>query len=75
MTLTSNRLVGLVGFVNATTVRSDMLGERLFDAVAPAAGVGLRVLLDKRSRSNICIDLGLGRSGSYGIYIGLQEAL
>jgi hypothetical protein len=74
VTVTSNGLIGLVGFVNATTVRSDMLGERLFDSVAPAAGVGLRVMLDKRSRSNICIDLGVGRRGSQGLHVGLQEA-
>lgn len=72
--LTSNGLLGLVAFVNATTVGSADAGERLFDTYAPAAGVGFRVLLNKRSRTNLCTDFAWGRNGSSGFYLGLQEA-
>ena len=36
-------------------------GQPLFDDVAPGAGVGLRVQMNKRARTNICIDVGVGR--------------
>ena len=48
-------------------------GQSLFDDVAPGTGVGLRVSMNKRSRTNICIDVGVGRQGSKGLYLGLQE--
>ena len=64
----------MVAFLNLTTVSDkDASGQSLFDDVAPAAGVGLRVLMNKRARTNICIDVGVGRQGSKGLYLGLQE--
>jgi hypothetical protein len=72
-TLTANGLLGLVAFLNLTTVSDDASGQSLFDDLAPAAGVGLRVLMNKRARTNICIDVGVGRQGSKGLYLGLQE--
>jgi hypothetical protein len=73
-TLTSNGLLGFVAFLNTTTVDSRETGERLFDALAPGAGVGLRVLLNKRSRTNLCTDYGWGKQGSRGFYLSIQEA-
>jgi len=72
-TLTANGLLGLVAFLNLTTVSDDASGQSLFEDVAPAGGVGLRVLMNKRARTNICIDVGVGRQGSKGLYLGLQE--
>lgn len=72
-TLSANGLLGVVAFVNLTSA-SGPDGRRLFASVAPAGGAGLRILLDKLSRTNICFDVGVGSGGSYGIYIGLQEA-
>jgi hypothetical protein len=57
-----------------TTVSNTQTGERLFDSTAIGAGVGLRVLFHKRSRSNFCVDVGFGRDGSHGLYIGLRDA-
>ncbi len=73
-TLTRNGLFGYVVFVNTTTIDSDTSGERLFDAFAPAAGTGLRVLLNKKSRTNLCVDYGWGKQGSRGLYLSIQEA-
>lgn len=73
-TLMSNGLLGMVAFLNATTVSNRETGESLFDDLAPGGGVGLRVRFNKRSRTNICIDVGWGRGGSRGLYLGLQEA-
>jgi hypothetical protein len=72
--LTSNGLVGFVGFVNTTFVDDTATGQKLFDSAAPAAGFGLRLLLNKRSRTNLCTDWGWGKSGSHGFYLAVQEA-
>jgi hemolysin activation/secretion protein len=72
-TLTANGLLGMVAFLNLTTVSDQEAGQPLFHDVAPGAGVGLRVQMNKRARTNICIDVGVGRQGSKGLYLGLQE--
>jgi hypothetical protein len=72
--LTANGLFGFVLFANATTVSSVDTGTKLFDSYAPAAGVGFRALLNKRSRTNLCVDWGWGKEGSRGFYLALQEA-
>jgi hypothetical protein len=63
-----------VAFVNATTVTNSQTGERLFDSGAIGGGGGLRLLLNKRSRTNLCFDVGFGKDGSHGIYLAVQEA-
>ena len=73
-TLTRNRLLGWVAFLNATTLSNLQNGERLFDSIAPGAGGGLRALLNKRSRTNLCFDVGFGKDGSRGVYLAVQEA-
>ncbi len=72
--LVGNGLVGMVAFLNTTTLANTLSGERLFDRFASAGGVGLRVLLDKRSRTNLCLDVGWGEQGSHGVYLAVQEA-
>ena len=73
-TLTRNGLLGYVAFLNMTTIDTDAPGDRLFDAMAPGVGGGLRVLLNKKSRTNLCIDYGWGKQGSHGLYLAIQEA-
>jgi outer membrane protein assembly factor BamA len=73
-TLMRNGLLGMVAFVNATTATNLDAGEQLFDSVAPAAGAGLRLLVNKRSRTNLCFDVAFGKAGSRGIYLAVQEA-
>jgi len=67
-------LVGFVAFLNTFTISSADTGTKLFDSYAPGAGFGLRVLLNKRSRTNLAADWGWGKEGSRGFYLGLQEA-
>jgi hypothetical protein len=69
--LLSSGLLGFVTFVNASTF-SDA-GER-YGAWNPAGGLGMRVKLDKRHGSNLAVDVGWGRDGSYGVYAALNEA-
>jgi hypothetical protein len=72
--LTSSGLVGIVAFLNTTTMGSAEANEQLFDNYAPGAGFGFRFLLNKRSRTNLCTDYGWGKGGSHGFYLSIQEA-
>ncbi len=72
--LTRNGLLGWVAFANATTVSNRQAGESLFDHVAPGGGAGLRLLLNKRSKTNVAFDIGFGERGNRGIYLAVQEA-
>ena len=73
-TITRNGLIGFVAFANTTTVSNADAGTPLFEDFAPAAGFGLRVLLNKRSRTNLTADYGWGKDGAHGLYLGIQEA-
>jgi outer membrane protein assembly factor BamA len=73
-TLMRNGLLGMVAFLNTTTVTDLDQDERLFDSFATAGGAGLRLLINKRSKTNVCLDFGLGKQGSKGIYLAVQEA-
>jgi outer membrane protein assembly factor BamA len=72
--LTRNELLGLVAFLNSTTISNHQAGERLFDNFAPGGGAGLRLLLNKRSKTNLAFDVGFGEKGNRGIYLTVQEA-
>ena len=72
-TMTKNGLFGMVAFVNAETLSNELANEKLFDSYAPGAGFGFRFMLNKHSKTNLCMDLGFGR-GSKAIYFGVQEA-
>lgn len=59
--ITRNQLISGTLFVNATTA-SDVDGNvQLFDKFQPAIGVGLRILLDKKTLTNFLVNFGLGR--------------
>ena len=72
--LMRNGLLGVVGFATMTTVSNRQTGEKLFDSIGPSAGGGLRLLLSKRSRTNLCFDFGWGKDGSTGVYLAIQDA-
>ena len=72
--LMRNDFLGMVAFVNTTTISNQQKGEQLFDNAAPGGGAGLRVLLNKRSRTNLAFDVGFGNNGNRGVYLVVQEA-
>jgi len=72
--LTANGLLGMVAFANTATVSNLAAGERLFDHFATGAGAGLRVLFNKRSRTNFCVDVAFGKDGAHGLYFAIQDA-
>ena len=73
-TVTENGLFGMVGFVNTETLGSKETGEGLFDSFATGAGFGFRLMLNKRSKTNLCFDIGWGKDGSRAVYFAVQEA-
>jgi outer membrane protein assembly factor BamA len=70
--LTRNGLFGMVVFTNFESF-SD-IDTWQFGAPAPAGGLGVRIKLNKYSRTNIAIDYGWGRQGSHGFFVNLGEA-
>jgi Omp85 superfamily domain len=73
-TVTENGLFGMVGFVNTETLGSRETGEHLFDSFATGAGFGFRLMLNKRSKTNLCFDIGWGKDSSRAVYFAVQEA-
>ncbi len=69
--ISANGLIGAVFFVNAETVNDWPTNK--FSLLAPGAGLGLRILLNKVSGSNIAIDYGFGLNGSRGLFVNLGE--
>ena len=71
--ISPNKLLSGVAFMNIQTA-SDDLGKDIFKYWEPGFGAGLRVLLQKKSRTVICIDYAMGKHESSGIFFGLNEA-
>jgi hypothetical protein len=70
--ISQNKLFSGVVFLNLQTA-SDGKNINLFDRLEPAGGAGLRILFNKNSRTNICIDYAYGKYGSNGLFFGLNE--
>lgn len=76
--ITPNRLLGGVVFANAQTASENtrpalsVLDAR-FVRVTPAVGAGLRISLNKVSRTNLSIDYGVGADGSRGLAFNIGE--
>lgn len=59
-------------FVNATTTNNTAQSLSLFESVKPGYGFGLRIMVDKKSRTTLAIDIGFGdKSG--GFYLAAAE--
>lgn len=72
--ISPNGLLGGVGFFNLTSAADQAKGQKLFQSFAPGYGIGLRVKMNKKTRTNIGIDYGRGLNGNGAIYFNLQEA-
>jgi hypothetical protein len=71
--ITRNKFLSGVAFVNAQTA-NDVAGTKLFKHWQPGYGGGLRVLFNKATRTNLCLDYAWGRYGARGFFLGLNEA-
>lgn len=65
-------ILGGVLFLNATTTNNTAKSLHLFESIKPGYGAGLRILVDKRSRTNLAIDIGFGNK-SGGFYLAASE--
>jgi hypothetical protein len=65
-------VLGGVVFVNATTADNPVKQLKLFESVKPGYGFGLRIMADKRSRTNLALDFGFGEN-SGGFYLSASE--
>ena len=70
-TLSHNGLLGGVVFANAESFTE--LSSNRFETIAPGWGAGVRVKLNKYSRTNIAVDYGFGLGGSQGLFVNLGE--
>ena len=68
-----NQFLSGVVFGNMQSVE-DELGSKLFKQWQPAGGAGLRILFNKATRTNLCIDYAFGKFGQKGLFLGLNEA-
>ena len=78
-------LFGAVAFVNATTASNNFNFStnntqvngyneiKLFDYINPGYGIGLRVMVMKKSRANLTLDYAWGDYGSQGFYFNFNE--
>lgn len=69
--ITRNGLFGGVVFANMQSVTEPITNR--FDVVAPGYGVGLRLKLNKFSKTNVGVDYGFGLGGSKGFFVNLGE--
>jgi hypothetical protein len=69
----SNKFVSGVTFLNVQTA-NDAAGTKLFQQWQPGYGAGLRVLFNKATRTNLCLDYAFGKYGSRGFFLNLNEA-
>ena len=70
--ITRNNFLSGVTFINIQTA-NDMLGTKLFERWQPGGGAGLRVLFNKDTRTNLCLDYAFGKYGARGFFLGLTE--
>jgi len=71
--LTKNGLIGMVLFVNVESASNNSQNVKLLDFIEPAGGIGIRIKFDKYSRTNLCVDFGIGRYGSSGVFMNIGE--
>ena len=71
--ITRNKLLSGVTFFNIQTANDEM-GTKLFEQWQPGGGAGLRILFNKSTRTNLCLDYAFGKYGRRGFFLGLNEA-
>ncbi len=69
--ISGNGLLGGVVFANAQSLSDP--GTTHFAYIDPGYGCGMRISLNKFSRTNLCIDYGWGTHGSGGFFVNLGE--
>ena len=68
----ANKFVSGVVFGNLQS-GNDEHGTELFEVFQPGYGAGLRVLFNKATRTNLCLDYAYGKFGNKGFFLNLNE--
>lgn len=71
--ITCNSLISGTVFGNLTSASDKDRDIRLFQHIQPAVGVGLRILIDKATRTNIVLNYAMGRH-SKAFYLNAGES-
>jgi hypothetical protein len=71
--ITRNKFLSGVTFFSIQTT-NDLVKTKIFEKWQPAGGAGLRVLFNKATRTNLCLDYAIGNYGAKGFFLGLNEA-
>lgn len=71
--ITANKFLSGVTFFNLQTA-NDGADTKIFEHWQPGYGGGLRVLFNKATRTNLCLDYAWGKYGARGFFLGLNEA-
>lgn len=66
-----NGLLGGVVFLNGESVPE--WPENKFETINTGEGIGLRIKMNRYSKTNLCIDYGVGNGGSRGFFFNLGE--
>lgn len=72
--ITRNQLLSGVTFFNLESVNDESIHQPLFHSWQPGGGAGLRILFNKATRTNLCLDYAFGKFGKKGFFLGLNEA-
>jgi outer membrane protein assembly factor BamA len=70
--ITCNQLLSGTVFTNFTTASNKFENIKLLQYVQPAVGFGLRILIDKATRTNLVLDYAVGNH-SNGFYLNAGE--
>ena len=65
-------ILGGVIFANLTSTSDKENNIELLNYIQPAYGTGLRIMLDKESRTRLEFDAAVGK-GKIGFYFGIRE--
>ena len=65
-------ILGGVLFVNGTTTTNKASDVKLFNYIRAGYGAGIRIMVDKSTRTNLGIDFGIG-AHTTGIYLNASE--
>jgi hypothetical protein len=69
--ISRNGLFGGVVFANAESFSDITTGK--YEVISPGAGLGIRIMLNKFSRTNLALDYAWGTMGSRGFFVNLGE--
>lgn len=68
----NNGFLSGVAFVNLQSA-NDEWGTKLFRYFEPGYGAGIRILFNKHTRTNLCLDYAIGKNGQRGFFLNLNE--